>query len=74
MCMKTRIKPVYQGVQGAFPWQAVTSAGGTGLKLVLMNQECVSTMPDLHNHNLGLKGWEMVLRGEIRQKKLVWVG
>jgi hypothetical protein len=42
MCTRTRIQHVYQGVQGACPRQAVTSAGGTaerravgtGLKLV----------------------------------------
>ena len=45
MCTGTRIQDVYQGVQGACPRQAVTSAGvtaerserrdvGTGLKLV----------------------------------------
>jgi len=44
MCTRTRIKHVYQGVQGACPWQAVTSAGvmaehcdvGMGLKLVVL--------------------------------------
>ena len=42
ICTRTRIKHVYQGVQGVCPQQAVTSAGvmaerrdvGTGLKLV----------------------------------------
>jgi hypothetical protein len=29
MCTSTRIKHAYQGVQGACPRQAVTSAGGT---------------------------------------------
>ena len=29
MCIETRIKDVYQGVQGACPRQAVTSAKGT---------------------------------------------
>ena len=49
MCTGTRIKDVYQGVQGACPWQAVTSAEGTaehqqcravgtGLKLVSIQQ------------------------------------
>ena len=28
MCTGTRIKDVYQGVQGACPWQAVTCAEG----------------------------------------------
>ena len=47
MCTRTGIKHAYQGVQGACPRQAVTSAGvtaerserrdvGTGLKLVLI--------------------------------------
>ena len=42
MCTRTRIKHVYQGVQGACPWQAVTGAEGecravgTGLKLVYL--------------------------------------
>ena len=47
MSTRTRIKHAYQGVQGACPQQAVTSAGvmaerserrdvGTGLKLVLV--------------------------------------
>ena len=29
MCTRTGIKHEYQGVQGACPWQAVTSTGGT---------------------------------------------
>ena len=48
MCTRTRIKHAYQGVQGACPRQAVTSAGvtaerserrdvGMGLKLVTCN-------------------------------------
>jgi hypothetical protein len=39
MCTGTRIQHVYQGVQGACPWQAVTSAGGKGLKLYLNKKE-----------------------------------
>ena len=66
MCTGTWVKHVYQGVQGACPQQAVTSAGvmakhserhdvGTGLKLVCSNYNKYFTSSQLAKLKIKLR-------------------
>ena len=72
MCIRIRIQHAYQGVQGACPRQAVTSAGvtaerserrdvGTGLKLVLYNDRTKSWSRVLQQLDGPAKSIELIL-------------